>query len=264
VYLLVWVAVVLGFYSVAASKRGVYMLSLYPAVALLIGWWWDEQCRSDAGQQRWLARVLEVIVWPLLAIAGFASIAVLIEALGAPLCATAQRWLPSDAQPFAPIVSETIRAERWGLLSCLVVAVAALYAVTDAARRVRWRGIFAAMFVAVAAVLVGAQQFIMPGVAQALSLRTFMDEVRRVVGATSELSFYKTFDYAAVFYSQGHISTYAGTWPVGAPRYVLMSQAQWERVQASAGAQYERVTFPSGRQGSGADALILARRTGKQ
>ena len=263
-YLLVWIAVVLGFYSVAASKRGVYLLSLYPAVALLFGWWWDEQRRSDADEQRWLARVLEVIVWPLLGIAGCALIAVLLEALGAPLCATAQRWLPSDAQPFAPIVSETIRAGRWALLGCLLVAVTALYAVADAARRVRWRGIFAAMFVTVAAVLVGAQQVIMPGVAQALSLRTFMDEVRQVVGATNDLSFYKTFDYAAVFYSQGHIPTYEGPWPVGAPRYVLMSQAEWERVRESAGAQYERVTFPRGEDATGADALILARRVGDQ
>lgn len=264
VYLMVWVAVVLGFYSVAASKRGVYLLSLYPAVALFIGWWWEDQHRSAADEQRWLARVFEVMAWPLFGIAGFALIAVLLEALGAPLCVTAQRWLPSDAQPFAPIVSQTIRAGRWGLLGCLVVAVAALYALTDAARHVSWRGVLATMFVAVSAALVGTQQVVMPGVAQALSLRTFMDEVRRVVGPTGDLSFYKTFDYAAVFYWQGHIATYEGTWPVGAPRYVLMSQAEWERAQESAGAQYERVTFPSGRQGSGADALILARRVGEQ
>ena len=260
VYLLVWAAVVLGFYSAAASKRGVYLLSLYPAVALLIGWWWDDRHRSDADQQRWLARMLEVVAWLLLGTAGLALMAVLLEALGVPLCATAQRWLPSDAQPFAPIVSETIRAGRWRLLSCLVVAVVALYALIDAARRVRWQGILAAMFVAVAAVLVGAQQVIMPGVAQALSLRTFMNEVRQLVGPTGNLSFYKTFDYAAVFYWQGHITTYEGTWPVGAPRYVLMSQAEWERVQELAGAQYERVTFPSERQDNEADALILARR----
>ena len=87
-----------------------------------------------------------------------------------------------------------------------------------------------------------------------------MNDVRQLVGPTGNLSFYKTFDYAAVFYWQGHITTYEGTWPVGAPRYVLMSQAEWERVQELAGAQYERVTFPSERQGTEADALILARR----
>ena len=264
VYLLVWIAVVLGFYSIAASKRSVYLLSLYPAVALLIGCWWDEQRRTGAGEQRWLAGVLQVIVWPLVAIAGLTLIAVLLEALGAPLCATAQRWLPTDAQPFAPILSETIRAGRWALLSCLMVAVAALYAVTDAAHRVRWQGIFAAMFVAVAAVLVGAQQVVVPGLAQALSVRSFMNDVRQVVGTAGELSFYKTFDYAAVFYSQGHIATYAGTWPVDAPRYVLMSSAEWERVHESVGPQYERVTFPSSRNDTGGDALILARRVANQ
>jgi 4-amino-4-deoxy-L-arabinose transferase-like glycosyltransferase len=263
-YLLVWVAVVFGFYSAAASKRGVYLLSLYPAVALLIGWWWDEQWRSDAEAQRWPARVLQLIVWPLLAVAGCVLLAVLLEALGAPLCATAQRWLPSDAQPFAPIISDTIRAQRWALLGCLLVAVSALYAVAEAALRVRWPGIFVALFVTVTAVLVGAQRVIMPGVAQALSLRPFMDQVRQVVGATGDLSFYKTFDYAAVFYWRGHIPSYEGPWPVGAPRYLLMSQGEWERARESAGMQYERVTFPPRGDGSTVDALVLLRRVGEQ
>src|SRR5262249_36485559 len=41
-YLLVWIATVFLFYSVAKSKRSVYILPLYPAVALLVGAWWQE------------------------------------------------------------------------------------------------------------------------------------------------------------------------------------------------------------------------------
>ncbi len=55
VFLLVWIAVVFAIYAVATSKRGVYLLGLYPAVALLLGWWWDERSRSRGGEDGWLA-----------------------------------------------------------------------------------------------------------------------------------------------------------------------------------------------------------------
>lgn len=263
VYLLVWIAVVLGFYSLAASKRGVYLLSLYPAMALLIGWWWDEQ-RRDADEQRWLARLLEVVLWPLFAVAGLVLVAVLLENLGAPLCATVQRWLPADAQPFAPILSHTIRAGRWPLLGCFTLAVAALYGATQAARRVSWRGIFASVFVAVAALMVSVGQVILPGIAVALSPRTFMTDIRHVLGPGTELYFHRAFDYGAVFYWQDHIPTYEGAWPAGAPRYVLTSQAEWERMQAAAEKEYERVTLPGDGNQSGRDGLVVVRRVGEQ
>ncbi len=263
VYLLVWIAVVLAFYSVAASKRGVYLLSLYPAVALLIGWWWDEQRRDVGDEQRWLARAVEVVMWPVFAAAGLVLLAVLIESVGAPLCATVQHWLPADAQPYMPILSVTIRAGRWVLLGCLTLAMAVLYAALHAARRVSWRGIFAGVLAASAAGMVGGQQVVMPGIAQALSLRTFMADVRQVVGPTADLSFYKTFDYGAVFYWQGHIRTYGGPWPAGAPRYVLLSRALWAETQESARAQYELVTLPDDGNADDPEGLVLVRRVGE-
>jgi len=265
VYLLVWIAVVLGFYSIAASKRGVYLLSLYPAVALLIGWWWDQQRRAQAegDEQRWLARGLGVVAWLVFGIALLFLVAVLLESFGASLCATATRWLPVDAQPFAPVVSATIRSGRWALLGYVTLTVMALYALAYAAWRAHWRGILAAIFVAVASPMLATQQVILPGVGQALTLRTFMADVRQTVGS-DDLFFYKAFDYGAVFYWHGHISTYEGPWPAGAPRYVLMSRAEWERTQELAPAQYERVRFADDGNRDDADALVLVHRVTKQ
>jgi 4-amino-4-deoxy-L-arabinose transferase-like glycosyltransferase len=264
VYLLVWIAVVLGFYSAAASKRGVYLLSLYPAVALLIGWWWDAQRSPDADRQRWLARMLEVLAWPLLGTVALLLLAVLLEGLGVPLCTTAQRWLPLEARPVAPILSDAMRANMWALLGCLVVAATSLYATLEAARRVSWRGVFAALFITVAVVLIAAQQIVMAEIARAQSLRGFMANVRQVIGADAHLSFYKTFDYGAVFYWQGHIPMYDGSWPAGAPRYVLMPQAEWERTLEWARAQYEQVRLPDDRNAGGSERLVLVRRLGEQ
>jgi 4-amino-4-deoxy-L-arabinose transferase-like glycosyltransferase len=262
VYLLVWIVVVFSFYALAASKRGVYLLGLYPAVALLLGWWWDEQSRATPDEERWLARLLPLVGWPFLVAVALVFLAALLESLGAPVCATAQRWLPPDAQGFAPWIGETVRTSRWPLLGALLLAGASLYACIRAARVARWMGIFAGLFVTVAVAVVLVSQIILPGIARHQSLRTFMADVRQVTGSTGELFFYKTFDYGAVFYSQAHIATYEGSWPAGAPRYLLMQQAQWEQARATAGAQYERVAVPSEEQPAAPERLVLIRRVG--
>jgi hypothetical protein len=264
VYLLVWIGVVFGFYSIAASKRGVYLLSLYPAVALLVGWWWDDVRSADADRQAWLARLLAVFMWPTLGVVGVLLLAVLLEGVGVPLCITAQRWLPADAQPLAPVLSATVRAGGWALLGCLALAVAALSLGVQATRRMSWRGIFTSLFVTVAALQVAAQQVVKPGIARALTERAFMADVRQVVGAADALFFYKTFDYGAVFYWQGHIPTYQGSWPAGAPRYALISHAEWEGMTDAARGPYEQVELPDDGNGRGAERLVLVRRLGEQ
>ena len=50
---LVWFAVVFVFYSLADAKRSVYLLALYPAAALIAGWWWSEVVRGTE-PARWL------------------------------------------------------------------------------------------------------------------------------------------------------------------------------------------------------------------
>ncbi len=263
VYLLAWIVVVFGFYSIAASKRGVYLLGLYPAAALLLGWWWDEQSRAGAGEDGWLARTLPLIVWPLFGVVVMTVLVVLLENLGAPICATVHPWLPEDVQPLAPVLSETMRAGRWPLLGCLLIAAGSLYACIRAARAARWIGIFTTVFLTFTAVMLSVRCVILPGLARALSLRSFMAGVREVAG-TGDLSFYKTFDYGAIFYWQGHISSYDGSWPAGAPRYVLMSRAEWERAQGPASGQYEQVSVRGDGNQRGPGSLVLVRRAGEQ
>jgi 4-amino-4-deoxy-L-arabinose transferase-like glycosyltransferase len=261
-YLLVWIAVVFGFYALAASKRSVYLLALYPAVALLLGWWWDEQRHAPAEEERWQARVLPFFGWALIGIVGLTLLTVLLESLGAPILGTVQQWLPAAARPFAPCLSETIRAQRWLLLGLLVVAAVSLYACIRAARAARWMGILAGVFCAAAALIMSVCQVLLPGIAQQVSFRDFMREVRQVVAPADELFFFNAFEYGPVFYWQGHIPRYEGPWPTGAPRYLLVEKGEWDRMQPSAGGQYEEVTFADGTKATHGP-LVLIRRIGQ-
>jgi len=262
VYLLVWIAVVFGLYAVAASKRGVYLLALYPAVALLLGWWWDEQSRAPVEEERWLVRLLPFLGWVLMGLVGLTFLTVLLESLGAPLLVTVSRWLPRSAQPFAPCLSDTIRAQRWLLLGLLMTAVASLYACIRAARAARWVGILAGVFCTAAALIMSVCQVLLPGIAQQVSFRDFMREVRQAVPPADHLFFFNAFEYGAAFYWQGHIPRYEGPWPTGAPRYLLMEKEEWDRVQPSVSDQYERVTFADGTKAADGP-LVLIRRIGQ-
>jgi 4-amino-4-deoxy-L-arabinose transferase-like glycosyltransferase len=261
VYLLVWITVVFAFFALAASKRSVYLLSLYPAAALLLGWWADEQTRALADEDRWLARVLRWVGWALTGTVTLLFVVVLLESLGAPLCLLIQGWLPNSAQPYAPWISETVRSGRWLLLGLLLVAAVSLQGSIRTATASRWAKILAGLLGAAAALIMSVNLVILPGIAQHESFRSLMAGVRQVVGPERDLCFFKTFEYGAVFYWQDHIPTCEDTWVSGAPRYQLMEKDEWDRMRASVRGQYEQVTFADG---TAADSpLVLIRRMGQ-
>ena len=50
-YPLIWLTVAFVFFSLSSGKRGIYILSLYPAAALLWGAWWDHVEKGDSQSQ---------------------------------------------------------------------------------------------------------------------------------------------------------------------------------------------------------------------
>ncbi|HXQ22811.1 MAG TPA: glycosyltransferase family 39 protein [Candidatus Acidoferrales bacterium] len=262
-YLLVWIAVVFGFYALAASKRSVYLLALYPALALLLGWWWDEQRRAPT-EDRWLASALRCAGWVVMLVLAVVLTAVMLEALGAPVALTIQHWLPESARPFAPWVSDTVRAGRWPILGFLVAAVVSLWLCLWAARTEQWTGIFAGVFCTVTLLIMSVNQVILPGIARHASVRSFMDDARRLIGPADSLFFFRTFDYGAVFYWRGHIPSYDGPWPTGAPGFLLMQETEWQRIQPDGAGLYERVTFPNDDNLGDDGHLVLIRHVGER
>jgi len=186
-----------------------------------------------------------------------------LENLGAPLAALVQNRLPASARPFAVWVGEAVRVDHWLLLGCLVAAEVALMGTVAAARRAHWMGIFAGVFCATAALTSSVGQVILPGVARHQSLRGLMSSVRELLGPSGDLSFLNAFEYGAVFYWRGHIASYEGSWPDGAPRYLLVYEDEWKRREPLADGQYERVAFPNDENIGERGRLVLIRRIGE-
>jgi 4-amino-4-deoxy-L-arabinose transferase-like glycosyltransferase len=258
IYLLVWIAVVFGFYSVSISKRSVYLLALYPAIALLLGWWWDEQARTPA-TERWLARPLVVVAWALVSATVLIIIATLLELFGVHVCAFVGRWLPVDAQPFAPVVGDALRFDPRLLLGCLALGAVSFGMCARAARATRWTTIFVTMFLGLGAVNTAVRMAILPEIAMRQSLRQFMIDVRRIVSPGADLAFYKTFLYGAVYYWQGHIPVYQRTMPPASPRYLLMWREEWDKAGSELRSRYEPIVVPTDGYVGDAPRLILVR-----
>ncbi|MBI3786500.1 MAG: glycosyltransferase family 39 protein [Deltaproteobacteria bacterium] len=252
-YMLIWIAVVFSFFEVAASKRGVYLLSLYPAVALLLGWWLDEQRRAIVSQ-RWLAGSLAIIAWTATAVLLVTAVIVALECLGISPLALLQSRLKPKAAAGLELGRTVIRACGYRLTVLLTFAAIGLALSAQAARGSRWSNVFVALWSTTALALLTTRIVVMPAAAHELTLRDFMVHVRQVVEPTAEMSFYKTFDYQAVYYSQRHIPTHRDAWTAPGPRYLLIESSAWKEQPAEALSAYEHV--PLADEGK----LILLRR----
>jgi len=118
------------------------------------------------------------------------------------------------------------------------------------------------LWLAVAALLIAVRLAILPVISEHQSLRGFMGRVREIVGPNETLSFYKAFDYQAVFYWNGHIPAFDGDLSAGAPSYVLTTSRQWEHLPAPVREHYDEVVRADNRAPSDPNRLVLIRRVG--
>ncbi|HVN87322.1 MAG TPA: glycosyltransferase family 39 protein [Candidatus Binatia bacterium] len=248
VYLLSWIVVVFGFYAVAVSKRSVYLLGLYPALGLLVGWWWSTLIEhQDGGDPRWLRATLRPIAVLAAAVTALLLLVVIVEIArpgAAEALITRVKGTPPDVLLNARWVAAGLR--RFGTVSVILLAAgsAALWSLSRTLGAGRWTGAFGSTLVAFAAIGSVVKQIVMPEIARRETYRDSMPAIRRVVGESVGLFFYRAFDYGAVFYWGDHIVVYSGDLSIDAPRYLLVPRNEWNAVEAAQGERFESVTVP--------------------
>jgi len=260
-YFIVWIVVVFTVYAVAVSKRSVYVLALYPALALLLGEWWDAQsaeARADRGMPRWVPAIgSTLLVVPVLV-----ATLTLLEMAGVPLGTSVERWFP--AQGYARAVTDAFRTQAATALGCALALGAALLACRRAARIGRWPALALGVALATAAVIVVTRLVILPGIAEREGLRRFMAHVRHATRSANDLSFYRTTNYEAIYYWGARIPVYAGNSFDAAPRYLLLLRDEWGAAPAAMRTQYELVPFLDEDAIGEARRLVLIRRVRSQ
>ncbi len=229
-FLLVWIGVVFGFYSAASAKRSVYLLALYPAAALLTGWWW-ERLRTLAAPPRWLRSPLTHAIVAATSAAIVIPLGVVIaEGLGfAPLASLAPFLHPKDRANL-PLVSGIIDAHPLAITLALATLLGAVCAAVLALRRERWLALFGAATTLATALWLLVFAVFQPELAKRRTLGPFLTDVKTQVNGRPVFFYPGTFDFGAAFYAP------AGTrhWKPGVahgagPHFVLV----WEDAVAS-------------------------------
>lgn len=197
-FAVVWGGVTFALFSCAGSKRAVYLLPAYPAYAMLVARAWVVVAqRAPSSLTNVLLAVGASLSSFVLAVVGTV---VLAGALGAPLA----EWLRglvsnADANNVAPILVAATE-HRLVVVPCCAIVLVCAWVTFASMRRARWTRVFSATALAMLVLSATVSTTLLPALAQKRSTRGFLARVEARVPLSSQLSFYRAFDYGAVFY----------------------------------------------------------------
>ncbi|MBI1813784.1 MAG: glycosyltransferase family 39 protein [Deltaproteobacteria bacterium] len=262
VYMLLWIVIVFALYSLAVSKRSVYLLALYPALGLLLGSWVADVVRSGATDVMpgWWRIVLRGLALTLAGLIGALIALTIFAALGMPLVEWVAARFGTEAGSYGTWIAAALRGQWLVSLGCLGVAAAAAWWLARALAARAWPPVVVALLLIQCAGAVLTSQVVMPAIAGHLTYRAFMPAVRAVIGTQTPLFFYRTFEYEAAFYWGGHIGVYGKDLSAAAPRYLLMTRREWEQLPAAPRDLYERVPLPAAVEEGDEQRLVLVRK----
>jgi 4-amino-4-deoxy-L-arabinose transferase-like glycosyltransferase len=226
VYLLVWILTAFAIFSLSSGKRAIYILSLYPAAALLWGAWWSElEKNSFKADRLTLAIGYSVATLYLVAIGGYFA-----------------WWLGWDVLRFvhkgqnlsflARVIFQPTTVLRIGFLASGVVVLGLFGAL--------WRRRFEYVFAAFAALaifsVVIVKSAFYPMVARELTFKPFIERVNQLIEPAAPLYFYRAFDPGVILYSRRHVHSYQDlAAATKAPFYLLMWEEEWARLNGTDG-----------------------------
>jgi 4-amino-4-deoxy-L-arabinose transferase-like glycosyltransferase len=263
VFALLWSAAVFLPYAVASSKRGVYLLPLYPAVALLIGWWTQRVWRGVT-QTGALRVALVVVLWPLALLCALLAAGALAERAGIPVLA----WLPDVARARGAAHVRAIVAACGasdGLFAPLLAAAAAVAAVGAlAAASSRPRLLLAAMFAVTAALILAVRLVVMPAIASVETRREFAATLRAAAADPAQVHTVSSLDYGTLFYWGGAMPVYDPAAGGDPPSYLLLPEPTWLRAGERLRDTYLPLPGLRGEPGAGDVPVVLVRRAPAQ
>ena len=257
-FALLWSAAVFLPYAVASSKRGVYLLPLYPAVALLLGWWAQRVWRRLT-DLRVLRVMVVVLLWPLAVLCALLAGAALAERAGAPLLA----WLPGLARgrAAAHVTAIVAAAATPDALFPILLAAASAAAVVGAlaARAAQPRVLLAALFALNAALVLAVRLVAMPAIAAVETRREFAAALRAAVSDAALVHTVPNLDYGTLFYWGGAMPVYDPTAGGEAPPYLLMPEPTWLRAPEALREIYVRLPGLRVEHGEGLPVVLVRR-----
>lgn len=258
-FVITWVLVVFAFYAIPASKRGVYLLPLYPALALLLACSFESLLRGEL-RFRLLRFTLILAGAFLAAVCGVAAFGAAGHAVSIPVVPAICSMLPMAGGADLQRTGLVLSAHAETLAVCFAAAAGASVLILLAARRRWWRLTFGAILLTVGILAVSVRCVILPEVAKERTRRNFVAEVRSTLAEPNQLSAYRSFDYGMVYYWGKPIPMEHIRLSASGPRYLVMSESQWTRLSKEERRSYERLPGVESDRGGNLGRLIIVQR----
>jgi 4-amino-4-deoxy-L-arabinose transferase-like glycosyltransferase len=254
-YLLVWFLTVLIFYNFPHSKRGIYLLALYPAlcaiVALLL-------CDSDASPSLSIERGTAVLTrfagafFTVSGVSAFAGLAVLFY-----WPTLLQRMLALWGILLAKLPSELqIAVNTARLATLLIPAVTIAIGVAMLISRTSMGRLVAGIVAGTTAITLAVNLVIQPALAATLSTKDFAIETGKSAGG-SAINCFGSVDYGFVFYS-GHDVKLVDAREF--PGLIVGPEEEWPLMPSKFRAHYRTIWRSNPTDVDGTGRLVLLRR----
>jgi hypothetical protein len=266
----VWFAVMFVFFSISVGKRPVYLLPLYPALAVLMAAWLVKH-NAVARARSYYYRTVALF-------AGLTGVILLLVVFG-------ELWDRNPAMLFGPIESLLKPKDRanFAMVSGGLAAFGWPFTLAALLSALLWfslaRCLWSQRLLAAAPRLVliavvfffVARALVVPKIAEAKSYRPFMLQVNKLVGLDNKLFLYRnSFNTdQVVFYRGEPLDTLAppGKMPARIGRgdaYVIMAESEWLDLQKLNAHLPAPLLKSTGRGPEGDARLVLVRMVGSQ
>jgi 4-amino-4-deoxy-L-arabinose transferase-like glycosyltransferase len=254
-YLLVWFAAVLIFYNLPQSKRGVYLLALYPALAALLAIYLEAAARVldvSLNWLRWLsqAAALFFVLAGIDALLGLGMLALAPRALELGL-----RTVTIDDYDLVPQLELAAAAHPFVAMGLGVAMIAVGVFVVRGRQSVERLCI--AMTGGTACLALAANMFVVPALANALTLEPFTHEAMEIVG-TSSVGYMGALNYDVAYYSGRNLPV-VSIWSGPRPDFLIAWREEFMRLPPSVRAQFRAVLLSHPTELDGSGGMVLLR-----
>lgn len=251
-YLMIWCGVELLFFSLASGKRSNYILPVYPALALLLGVWWQELMDRAAAFSPAVVRLSKAST--VLLGGGFAVIVVglLAHGAGIDLAHLVSPFLHPRDQANLPLVAHGLQSHFPVVMAWLAILASALGWYFVGFKREQWMWVFAALTVLMSSSLYFTNALFHPILAKERTYKPFMLGARSTVQDAPLYFYQNAYDYGANFYADRRIPSYTQDLAQlatnhGSQLYLLMREEDWQRLPPTASPRLEHLVTSHGR-----------------
>ncbi|MBI3248976.1 MAG: glycosyltransferase family 39 protein [Deltaproteobacteria bacterium] len=256
-YPVVWAVTVFLFYSAASGKRTVYVLPMYPALALLLGAWWQELRRGAVQLPAALSWLLQGGGYVCFLTVVAAVLLVLGQIFHYDLLALIRPLLHPKDQSNLPVFANVVARHPFAFVLWFGVVGPAALLLLQSLRRQAWGQLFAALVAFTFSTFLLVNNVFQPLVAEMRTFKPFMMRVTQQVGG-APLFFYYAFDNGALYYAQRRIPHYDATLvQPGQVFFLLMWEDEWQKLAAQNVVNLQAVDTSEGTGPKGKRRLVL-------